>query len=97
MFQSQCEEGKLRVAFSGRMDTTQSTAIQEELLARVTATPLPVVFDLKDVEFVASAFLRLCLSTAQRVGANRLTLANASPAVRKVFAIAGLDRHFHME
>jgi len=97
MIQAFEEAGRLRIPLGGRLDTAHSAAIGEELLRQVAAASCPVVFDLKDADFVASAFLRLCITAAQRLGEGRLIVANASPMVRKVFAIAGLDRHFPME
>jgi stage II sporulation protein AA (anti-sigma F factor antagonist) len=97
MIQTFEDAGRLRIALDGRLDTARSAAIGEELLRQVDAASCPVVFDLKDADFVTSAFLRLCIIAAQRLGAGRLIVANANPLVRKVFAIAGLDRHFLME
>jgi anti-anti-sigma factor len=51
-----------------------------------------VVFDLAGVDFVASAFLRLCLMVQQKAAGHQLTLVNVSPPIKKVFKIAGLDK-----
>lgn len=97
MIESLEEAGRLRITLSGRLDTARSAAIQDELLKLVDASALPVVFDLQGAEFVTSAFLRICISAVQRLGKGRLALANATPAVRRVFAIAGLESHLAME
>ena len=49
-----------------------------------------MVFNLAGVDFVASAFLRLCLVVQQKAAGNPLTLVNVSPPIKKVFKIAGL-------
>lgn len=51
-----------------------------------------VVFDLSKVSFVASAFLRLCLKTARRVGQGRFSVCNLTPEIKKVYVICGLDK-----
>ena len=90
------EAGRLRIMLPGRLDTVQSAAIQDELLKLVGASTIPVVFDMQGVEFVASGFLRICIM-AQRLGKSPLALANATPMVRRVFTIAGLENYFAME
>lgn len=86
----------LRIHFSGRLDTAQSSTLQSALLAQVSASSLPVVFDLAEVNFIASSFLRLCIMSAQKLGNGRLSLEHVSPSIHKVFAMAGLDQFIPM-
>lgn len=51
-----------------------------------------VVFDLRNVSFVASSFLRLCLKTARAAGENRFSVRNLTPEIKKVYVICGLDK-----
>ena len=51
-----------------------------------------VVFDLSQVSFVASSFLRLCLKTARAAGAGRFSVRNVTPEIKKVYVICGLDK-----
>ncbi len=83
------ENGMLRCAFAGSLNTLKCLEMEKELYGRIGSDKLPVVFDLADVDFVASAFLRICLSVFKETG-ERLTLANVHPDVLKVFKIAGL-------
>ena len=92
---------RLTCRFSTRMDAATSAADDPVLAARleeVLAAPgsegLHVVFDLSGVEFVASAFLRLCMASAHRVGAGKFNVVSTSPQLRKLFAVAGLDSVF---
>jgi len=85
----------LSAAFQARMDTVNSAAALEEF-ARETGRIGPaavsrIVFDLTGVEYIASGFLRLCLSAAKSVPNGRFSIVNTDPAVKKVFKIAGLD------
>lgn len=49
-----------------------------------------IVFDLVDVHYISSAFLRLCLVYCKMVGPKNFQVQNSSPDVRSVFQIAGL-------
>lgn len=53
--------------------------------------PVRVVFDLGEVEYVASAFLRFCLVTGSSTSAG-FSIVNTSPFTKKVFTVAGFDR-----
>ena len=91
----------LTFVFSGSMDTVQSNAdagAVSAALAKAMATqpaaldkPLRAVFDLKAVDFVSSAFFRICLGTAKQVRKGNFLVANARPAVTQLFKIAGMD------
>ncbi len=83
------ESGKLRCAFVGSLNTFKCLELEKELYARIRADKLPVVFDLQDVDFIASAFLRICLTVYKEVGQDRLAIVNLQPAVLTVFKIAG--------
>ncbi|NOZ21461.1 MAG: STAS domain-containing protein [Planctomycetes bacterium] len=85
------KDGKLYCAFSGRLDSTLCAGIETPLMEKVIAADLPVVFDMTDVEFVSSSFLRLVIQTAKKVGRGNLFLPHLSESVRQVFLISGLD------
>jgi len=89
---------KLRIAFAGRLDTARCSTLQNELMTQIEATELPVVFDLQEVSFIASSFLRLCLmSVRKRGGGAVLPVTAPSPAIEKVFVMAGLDKVIRIE
>ena len=80
--------------FSDRMDTPASAdamKVFSEKLREVKTDSLKVVFDLKGVEYVASAFIRLCLTAAKGVAKGDFSIINTSPQVKKVFKLTGLD------
>ncbi len=92
MFQSTQKDGSLVFEFSGSLDTMECARIGDGVTQQVEASAQPVVFDLAGVEFVASAFLRLCIMVQQKAAGNQLTLINVCPPIKKVFKIAGLDK-----
>ena len=90
------ENGQLRCVFDGPMNTTVCGAMAESLQARIDASGLPVVFDLQGVDYVASAFFRICLVVVKKAGSDKLTIINLSPMCKRMFKIAGLDRIFKL-
>jgi anti-anti-sigma factor len=93
-----CElQDRLVVRFEGRMDTARCAEVATELRLSLAASPVPVVFDLAEVDFVSSAFLRLCIYAYQQASVQGFRIVNAGPFVKRVFKIAGLDGMFKFE
>jgi acetyl-CoA synthetase len=53
---------------------------------------LTIVFDLATVDYVASAFMRVCLIAARKAGKGAFTIVNPTPFVQEMLHMAGLDR-----
>lgn len=92
MYKTEEKEGKVFFNFEGRMDTTACSGIEKEVDEQVEKAGQPVAFDLKKVDFVSSAFLRLCISAAKKTGTGKFQVTNAAPQIKKVFKIAGMDQ-----
>jgi anti-anti-sigma factor len=90
-------EAGLLIVLRGRLDTDCCSRMADPLLLEIRDADPPVIFDLADVSFVASAFLRICLQTTQLLGSGNLHLRHPDPNIRKVFKIAGLDGLIHLE
>ncbi len=84
--------GTLTCRFSSRMDTSTCQAIEASVREKTAATKDAVVFDLAGVDFVSSAFLRLCQIVYKQVEGGRFRICHASPLVTRVFKIAGFDK-----
>ena len=91
------QEDKLICAFSGRLDTERCLKIEKELDEGAGKSTGPVLFDLAEVDYVASSFLRICLQYAKKLGKENFSLINVSPALKKVFKIAGFDELIRMQ
>lgn len=83
-------EENLEIHFTGKLDTAKCQEIEPELRAKLADGNATVVFDLAKVDFVSSSFLRLCVFAYQKAG-NGFQVINVSPAIKKVFMIAGMD------
>jgi anti-anti-sigma factor len=89
-------DGRLLCILQGNLDTRAS----EELGRRVEAgleEARCVEFEMSGVTYVCSSFLRVCLATAQALGATNLRLVALPPRIRRVFKTAGLDRVLELE
>lgn len=99
-FKQTTDGSKTCVRFSGRMDTETTLKLQQQILQTADqlhaekehSPPAELVFDLGEVDFVASAFLRVCLEAFKKVGAENFSIINVSPSVMMVFEISGLEK-----
>jgi len=86
------EDSKLICSFSHRLDSVNCEKWEKHLMRKVRESKMPVVFDMQRVNYIASAFLRICVMVAKEVGAGNLTIVRTSKYVKKVFRISGLDK-----
>lgn len=77
--------------FSGRMDALTAQELEDSLVELAKCINTKVIFDIEDVTFVASAFLRVCLVIAKIKGQDGFGVINPCPNTMKVFMISGLD------
>ncbi len=102
------EQGILKCHFTGRMDTitcssedslvqTQVAEASKSLTAEGNPQgALKVIFDLQGVDYIASAFIRICLTVAKALEKGNFSIVNTNPQIKKVFIIAGLDENLNV-
>lgn len=80
------------IAVAGEIDAHTAPAVAAALAA---AEQEPLVVDLSGVEFVDSSGLRVLLEAhqARQAAGNSLILSQPSPAVQRVFDVAGVDEY----
>ena len=78
------------VVMAGRLDATQCDAALQFL----NALPEPRVIDLGQLEYIASAGLRVLLLTQKRARGSgaAIRLTNLKPQIHDIFRYAGFDR-----
>jgi len=83
----------LILAPKGQILTTNAAILEQRVLAHLDAGEQRLVLDLKDLDYVSSAGLRVMLVAAKRLGAagGKLALAAPQPIVREILDIAGLS------
>lgn len=89
--------------YQGRLDAVTTEELSPLVEERVSAlakgdegTPLRVIFDMKGVDYVASAFIRLCIKVAKAVHGDNFAMTNSSPVIKKTFKIVGLAEQLHL-
>ena len=89
----------LNCKFNGKLDTELSMKIQKELeyevdekLQKEHTETFRVIFDFKEVEFVTSAFIRLCILIAKKAEKENFSITGTNPFIKKTFKIAGLEQ-----
>ena len=78
-----------RIALVGDLDSDTAPQLQQLVSAEITSAIKTVILDLKGLEFLSSAGLRVIFKLKkQQQGSNgKLYLVNVQPQVRKVFEI----------
>lgn len=89
--------------FAGRLDTENTLNISETVEEKLKGhsandqeKAFSVVFDIAQVDYIASAFIRVCIKSVQQTGEGNFSVLNASPLIKKTFKIAGLDKELNV-
>jgi len=91
-FSVRYEDGVAHVDLSGRLDATNAPALQEELKKLIGQPVRRLVFYAKDLEYMASAGLRVIIFAKQKIGADaQVYLIGAQEMVLDVIKMTGLD------
>jgi anti-anti-sigma factor len=74
-----------------KMDTPASAEADKEFSKSLSEAGADnIIFDLEGVTYVASGFLRLCVSAANKVEKGKFSVIHTDPQIMKVYKIAGL-------
>jgi anti-anti-sigma factor len=84
------DDEQLVCSFSGRMDTVSCMEVKDELKEKVEKYEGKVVFDMEEVDYISSSFLRICVIAVNSVENDNFSIIKVSPNIKKVFMIAGL-------
>jgi anti-sigma B factor antagonist len=87
------QSGTVILSLSGELDIAGREAVETAVLAAILFS-WAVAFDLTDLTFCDSSGLSMFVAAnerAQDIGTT-ITLRNLRPAVRRVFAISGVDQ-----
>jgi len=100
IFDLNTPEKELTFRFKGRLDTNVCMKIGDEIVNKMSEIKDPatdlltgynIVFDLKEVNYIASSYIRICVNTAKQVEKGKFSIINSDPFIKKTFKIAGLD------
>jgi len=84
------KDTKLTLALEGRLDTTTTPSL-EEVVNKELDGVTELVYDLKDLEYISSAGLRMLLASQKKMNAQNGTmyLINVQEQVNEVLEITG--------
>ena len=87
-----------RVALDGALNTDTAPAFEQRLQDVVDAGHQLIVLDMKDLDYISSAGLRVIFKAAKqaKAGGRSLAAANRKPHIDKVFEILKAQHHSKM-
>ncbi|MBD5515580.1 MAG: STAS domain-containing protein [Lachnospiraceae bacterium] len=84
------ENGVLTLALEGRLDTNTAPELETEIGADLTADVQTLVLDLKDLEYISSAGLRVLLAAQKKMNKQgNMVVKNANDMIMDVFQVTG--------
>jgi anti-anti-sigma factor len=81
----------LVIPLQGTLDTARCEQLEADVHLALAGASVLVVFDLTGVDFICSAFLRICVRTHKQAKTQGFRIVNVAPPIKRVFKIAGLD------
>ncbi|MEQ8188808.1 MAG: STAS domain-containing protein [Candidatus Eremiobacterota bacterium] len=86
------------IQLSGKIDTTTSDKISQEVVEVIEQMQTGILFNLKDVTFVSSAGIRMFLTACKKAGTMGLksAMCYVNPSIYKIFKVAGLEKSFNI-
>ncbi|MHC1706908.1 MAG: STAS domain-containing protein [Bacteroidales bacterium] len=84
------ENNTLTCKFGAKLDTLVSRETEEEINRNLQTGDTRLVFDMQDVEYVSSGFLRLCVKYVKQFSKEHFAIINVNPTVFLVFKVANL-------
>jgi anti-anti-sigma factor len=98
------QEKVLTCSFSGRMDSSVSPKIDDDLETKLSVIKKDennlikeqLVFDLKGVDYISSSFIRTCVRVSKQLAPGKFSIINCDPFIKKTFKIVGLDEVFNI-
>ncbi len=90
------QEEKIKIILKGRLDTTTSPQLEEEI--KKLPNSKIYQFDFQDLEYISSAGLRVLLSTYKTLNKNggSMNLIHLNKDVMEVFEITGFKKLFQL-
>ena len=83
------EGEKLTIALEGRLDTTTAPELETELKTALNGVT-NLVFDLKALEYISSAGLRVLLSAQKTMNKQgEMTITGANETIMEIFDVTG--------
>ena len=89
-------EGVITVFPKGAIDTTTAPEAEAFFNAEIS-DDARVILDMKRVNYLSSAGLRVVLNLMKKVGYDHMVLRNMTPEVTEIFRMTGFDRIINIQ
>lgn len=88
-------ENPILIALSGRLDALNATSFEKAMDDFLSKKQDHLVFDLKKLEYISSAGIRIFILLIQKLDASdkRIAILNPCEMVKEVFEISGLKEY----
>ncbi len=96
---SNIENDVITISLEGRLDTTTSPELQDELDKLLTKTKFNLILDFKNLSYVSSAGLRVLLSAQKKANdlVGNVVIRNVSDSIMEVFDMTGFSDFLNIE
>lgn len=85
------EDSKLYVAVEGRLDTTTAPELEESLKDELDNVS-ELIIDLKDLDYISSAGLRVLLACQKKMmKQGKMTVTNPNDVISEIFEVTGFS------
>lgn len=84
------KQGDLTCKLEEKLDSLACQKLEWELDMRINEYHKNIVFDLENVEYISSTFIRICIKMVKLIGKERFYITHANPNVMNVFSMANL-------
>lgn len=87
------EKGAVVVAVKGRLDAGSSSDLEKEIDRIITEGENRLILDLRELNYISSAGLRVVLAGAKKLKARQgsLSIASLQSMVKEVFEVSGFS------
>ena len=86
------DAGEVNVVLKGRLDATVAPQLHTEMAKMEGTDVKKVTFDVKDLEYIASAGLRVIIFTKQKLGADtEIFMKDVNESVMQVLEMTGCN------
>ncbi len=86
------DAGEVNVVLKGRLDATVAPQLHTEMAKMEGTDVKKVTFDVKDLEYIASAGLRVIIFTKQKLGADtQIFMKDVNESVMQVLEMTGCN------
>jgi len=91
-------QGEVEIELAGSLDATNASKLLEELKKLQDKDIKSIIFSVADLEYIASAGLRVIIFTKQKIGRDAsMKLISPQDEVKDVIRMSGLDNFLEIE